>query len=110
MTEKIQFFALFLSLLFASNQLNLVESALFKYELNTFDSKELKCKTVLNFNHSSSELDLVFLNDDESNQYQKYTGCTNSIHKIMIAVRNYSELILITKQNDSIQNDIVIKV
>jgi hypothetical protein len=108
-TEKIKFCVLFLGLIISNKELDSIDSSVFSYELNTFDLNESKCKTILDFNHSS-ELNFLYLNDDESNQYSRYSKySTDSNYQIMIAVRNRSELILITKQNNSIQN-IVIKV
>ena len=99
---------LFVCLIASNNGSNSTDSV-FNYELNTFDLKISKCKSVLSFNYSS-KLEFVSLNDDESNQYIGFTGYGNSFLKIMVAVRNRFELILATINNEVIQNDILIKV
>ena len=80
------------------------------YELKRYDTVNRRCELEATFFYNSSDLTHIHLNDDpfKDSIYKQYFTNLNKC-KLIIAVKNSSDLLLLTLSNGKIYNEVLIK-
>lgn len=66
------------------------------FPLNRFDADLNECQTIREFTYpAESNLEMIYLNTDQSTDYKWLTGLENSKNSMFVAVKDSVELVLI---------------